>query len=158
MKTLFKISSVLVLLSMVVLPSLVFAVDQPANCCRAVKDIDLKGMGIYVGGASLDKLSSGETIGGESICILTNAAPTKQSDQWGVVCLMNTIYNVTNWIFVILMAIVVIMVIIGGFYFVTAAGDEGRIKTGRTMITYAVIGIIVALLARFIPALIRAIL
>ena len=73
-------------------------------------------------------------------------------------CLFNTIYTVTDWVFYILLIIVVFMMVLGGFYFVTAAGDPERATKGRQLIVYALIGLVIALLARLIPAAVRFIL
>ena len=70
-------------------------------------------------------------------------------------CLLNSIYNVTDWVFYVLIAIVAVMIVFGGFYFVTAAGDPERATKGRQFIVYALIGLVIALLARLIPALVR---
>jgi hypothetical protein len=39
------------------------------------------------------------------------------------------------------------MLVVGGLMYITAAGDEGRVETGKKIVTYAVIGIAVALSA-----------
>ncbi len=52
-------------------------------------------------------------------------------------------------------AIAVILVLIGAYYYVTAGGDAEKTKTARTYILYALVGVILALLARGIVALIR---
>lgn len=52
--------------------------------------------------------------------------------------------SLANWIFTILLVIAVIAILIGAFYFVTAGGDAERIGTARSLVLYAVIGIIVA--------------
>ena len=72
-------------------------------------------------------------------------------------CLLNTIYNITDWAFVILMAIAVIFVIIGGFMFMTAAGVPEKTTAARNYILYAVVGIIVGLLAKAIPPIVKMI-
>ena len=55
--------------------------------------------------------------------------------------------TVTNILLFLMGAVSVIMIIIGGFMYVTAAGDAGRIKTAKNTILYAVIGLIVAIFA-----------
>ena len=76
-------------------------------------------------------------------------------DVYPMCCLLNTIYTVIDWVFYVLLAVVVVMIVIGGFYFVTAAGDPEKASKGRQLIIYALIGLIIALLARLIPALVR---
>ena len=44
----------------------------------------------------------------------------------------------------------VIMIIIGGFMFVTAGGDTNRVSTAKKTLAYAVVGLIVIALARMI--------
>ena len=69
----------------------------------------------------------------------------------GMCCLLNTLYRITDWIFVILMGVVGIMVIIGALNLLTSAGSPEKVNTGRNYIMYAAIGMIVAFLAKAIP-------
>src|SRR5665648_19061 len=55
--------------------------------------------------------------------------------------------TVTNILLFLIGAISVIMLIIGGFRYVVSAGDSGATKGAKDTILYAVIGIIVAVLA-----------
>ena len=57
------------------------------------------------------------------------------------------IKTVVNLILFILGIIAVIMIIIGGLRYTTSNGDAGGIKTAKDTILYAVIGLIVAILA-----------
>ena len=74
-------------------------------------------------------------------------------DDWGIVCLINTVYFVTNWIFYFLMLAVIVMVLVGAFKFLTAAGDTAKIKSAGLLITSSIIALIVALLAKAIPVI-----
>ena len=76
----------------------------------------------------------------------------------GSCCLLNTIYTITDWIFILVTALVTIMVVIGGYHLITAAGDPGKIDTGKKYVLWASIGFIVALAAKAIPSIARAIL
>lgn len=54
-------------------------------------------------------------------------------------------------LFSLLVGIVsVIMIIIGGFQFITANGDSGKITSARTTIIYALVGLVVVLMSQFI--------
>ena len=77
--------------------------------------------------------------------------------DYGMCCLLNTIYNVTNWIFVILVGIVMIFVIMGAFILVTAAGSPEKVTSGRNYVLYAAIGLIVAFLAKAVPGIVKII-
>jgi len=86
----------------------------------------------------------------------TNGATVSITD-YGMCCLLNTIYSVTNWIFVILVGVVTIFVILGAFTIVTAAGSPEKLKSGKDYILYAAIGLLVAFLAKAIPGIVKII-
>lgn len=76
----------------------------------------------------------------------------------GVCCVMDTVYNVTDWIFVFVVTLVIIFILMGAFNLVTAAGTPEKVKTGRDLIIFAAIGMLVALLAKAIPYIVRSVL
>jgi len=92
------------------------------------------------------------TCPGVGVCSFTNLAM-----DCPACCLMDTVYSVTDWMFVGVLALVVIFVLIGAFNLLTAAGTPEKIKTGRDYIIFAAIGAIVAALAKAIPAIVKAI-
>ena len=47
-----------------------------------------------------------------------------------------------DWLLSIAAGLTILFLIIGGIYYVTAAGDDQQMTTAKTMITYAVIGLI----------------
>ena len=53
-----------------------------------------------------------------------------------------------NWLFAFIIIIAVIMLLYGAFKFFTAGGSEDQVATARKFITYALVGVAVALLAR----------
>ena len=68
---------------------------------------------------------------------------------------MVTISKVANWVFTILIIAAVFVVLISAFTFVTGGGDPAQVTKARTMLIWAAVGIIVALLAKGFPLLIR---
>ena len=54
---------------------------------------------------------------------------------------------ITNWILGIAAGIVILFLIIGGLYYITAAGDEKQMGEGKKIVNYAVIGLIVILIS-----------
>lgn len=86
-------------------------------------------------GTSTDPLAAG------AAC----AAPTGSSDnlfaQGGI------FQTISNTLIFLVGAIAVIMLIIGGLRYVTSNGEAASIKGAKDTITYAIIGIIVAMLA-----------
>ena len=61
--------------------------------------------------------------------------------------LWKTVQTIINWVLAVLGLVTVIMIIIGGFTYLTSQGDPGKTKKGRDTILYGVIGLIIALLA-----------
>ena len=57
------------------------------------------------------------------------------------------INSVTNILFWLVGVASVIALIVGGLQYITSAGDPGRTKTAKDTIMYAVIGLVVAILA-----------
>jgi hypothetical protein len=84
----------------------------------------------------------------------TDGAVVSISD-YGMCCMVNTIYSITDWIFYILMAFVGIMIIVGAFSIITAGGSPDKVTAGRNYILYAVIGMVVAFFARAIPSMVK---
>ena len=86
-----------------------------------------------------------------------NSGVDKQTDQWGMICLINTVNNVTNWIFYLLMVAVVVLVVIGGAMYMMSGGNPETAGKGKKIITYGIIGLVIALLARLIPSVVKLI-
>ena len=61
--------------------------------------------------------------------------------------LMETVTGILNVVVGIIAVMAVIVVIIGGVFFVTSQGDAGKVARARNTILYGVIGLVVALLA-----------
>jgi hypothetical protein len=59
----------------------------------------------------------------------------------------NVISTVVNLLLYILGAVAIIMIIVGGIMYVTSGGDAGGVKKAKDTITYAIIGLIVAIMA-----------
>ena len=61
--------------------------------------------------------------------------------------LMGTIGNITDVLLYLLGAIAVLMIIIGGVRYVTSGGDQNSVTGAKNTIMYAIIGLVVAVLA-----------
>jgi len=55
---------------------------------------------------------------------------------------------IVDFIFNIALVVAPLMIIIGGFYFVTATGDPGKVQTAKNIIWYTIIGFAIVLLAK----------
>jgi hypothetical protein len=89
-------------------------------------------------------------VGGTSYCLYSDG-------DCGMCCLLNGVYNATDWIFVILMAVASLMIIFGAVLFTTSQGDPEKTTKARSLILYAAVGIAVALFARAVPPVIKMI-
>jgi hypothetical protein len=65
-----------------------------------------------------------------------------------------TLCNVTNWLFYFLIILAVIFIIIAAFKYLTAGGNEDNVKAASHMLLYAVIAIIVGIVAKAVPGLV----
>ncbi len=70
---------------------------------------------------------------------------------------MVVLNNVINWIFIILLVIAVIFILMAAYYFVTASGNPEQVTRARNFVLYALVGVLVAFMARGLVALIKAI-
>lgn len=129
-----KIFSVLVLSAVILAPQMALA--QVASQCtlrHAVTDLDAA-------------CTQGRTV---------NESVTK---AWGMCCILDAVYTVTDWLFVALMVVVGLLIAWGGFTIATAGGAPDKVASGRSFILYALIGLAVALLARALPSVVKALL
>ena len=61
--------------------------------------------------------------------------------------LFTMLASIANYLFWILLAISIIVIVYAGILFVTAAGNAEQVERARGIILYAIVGIIVAMLA-----------
>lgn len=165
-----KIVSIFVVVSLlVVLFVPIIASAQPVvkECCKAGRDMKWKRgkiNGVLCTEAAPCNINKNDTVGPEDVkCPLPNQAgakdqdPDRETEHWGIICLLNTIYRITDWIFYILMAFVGVMIVIGAFTIITAGGAPDKVSSGRNYVLYAVIGMVVAFFARAIPTIVKTV-
>lgn len=63
----------------------------------------------------------------------------------GAVSIATILLNVLNFLLNILGILAIIMMVIGGFMYLTSAGDEDRIDRGKKILIWSIVGVIVAL-------------
>lgn len=128
------------------------AQDQKLNdCCKIGQSFTLEGV----------QYTKGDLVGSKSggtSCSLGTVPVANQIDNWGLVCMMGTVYTITNWIFFIMTILAVLMIVFGGLTYITAAGDPAKAGKGKVILTYAIIGLAIALIAKLVPSLVRFIL
>lgn len=65
----------------------------------------------------------------------------------GTADLQATVINIIQWILGLLGLIAVVMILIGGFKWMTAGGNEEKIESAKKLLTAAIIGLVIILLA-----------
>lgn len=85
---------------------------------------------------------------------IVSLADAASSDEVDVMAALN---RIVDWLFAILIAVAAIAIVIAGYYFVTAAGNPEQITKARNFILYALIGVMVGLLARGMVVLVQKI-
>ncbi len=65
----------------------------------------------------------------------------------GTADLESTVVNIIQWVLGFLGLVAVIMILIGGFQWLTSGGNEEKVAQAKKVISAAVIGLIVVLLA-----------
>lgn len=66
-----------------------------------------------------------------------------------------TAFTVINWVLIATGAAAVLMLIIGGFRYITSAGNETQADAAKSTMTYAIMGLVFVLLAFVIAATIN---
>lgn len=61
--------------------------------------------------------------------------------------LSSILKTITNVLLFVVGAVAVIMIIVGGLRYVTSQGDQGNLQSAKNTILYAVVGLIVAIMA-----------
>ncbi|MGI9027281.1 MAG: pilin [Candidatus Saccharimonadales bacterium] len=102
-----------------------------------------------VSAASNDTLRQNACSGGE--IDLSGKAGCKEADsERPTKSLNNLVAQIINVLSIIVGVVAVIMVIIGGFKFVTSGGDSGKVASARNNVLFAIIGLVIVALAQFL--------
>jgi hypothetical protein len=86
----------------------------------------------------------------QSACEAINGKIVGGKCETGGANLNDIIASAINLFSVVVGIVAVIMIIVGGFKYITSGGDSGNITSAKNTIVYAVIGIIIVVLAQVI--------
>ena len=90
-------------------------------------------------------------VGGDSSCGTTKTAAECKNNPNAAGCEVNSaVVNIINLISWAAGIVAVIMVMLGGFWYITSNGDAAKATRGRTTIMYALIGLVIVALAQVI--------
>jgi hypothetical protein len=92
-----------------------------------------------------------------SIALAQVTANTVNSPVQNATDIQNLMCSVVSWFIWIVILTSVIMVVYAAFTYATAGEDTEKVATGRKTLTYAAVGIIVALCAAGFPAIVQSV-
>lgn len=75
-------------------------------------------------------------------CAFTGNSPETKLNQ-----IVATIINLFS---VVVGVVAVLMIIVGGFRYITSGGDSGNVSTAKNTILYAIVGLVIVALSQFI--------
>lgn len=87
------------------------------------------------------------THGEETGTPILEKAPESLLSKGGIKGGYALITKAGGWLFNIIIALAVVFIIYGGFVFLTAGGEESKIKSGKDYVLWGVIGLVVATVA-----------
>jgi len=91
-------------------------------------------------------------VSAQGISITPEAPPAYGADD-----VLGILPRIINYAFGFLIAVVVLMIIIAAYMFITAGGSSDRITSARKFLMFALIGLAVGVLAQGLVALVRLI-
>jgi hypothetical protein len=98
------------------------------------------------GGAGNNCIQGGLCSGAQSLTVTPNAVGCQEQDAG----LQGTVKTVVNVLSVVVGIVAVIMIIIGGFRYITSGGKQESVTAAKNTILYAVIGLVIVALAQVI--------
>jgi len=108
-------------------------------------------------GAELPKESKKGIISEEGNVGETGDTKYKSKD-WAIICLIDTIATVTNWIFFLLITISGLFIVFAAFLWITSGSVPANQEKAGKMILAALVGIAIAILSRIIPGIVTGLL
>jgi len=151
MKKLLLIVVLLGSLTVFAFPLGIFGQQMQINDCCLLKYQKSNGKGGILGTGTI----VGSPNSSAATCSYGN--PGYKVPNWAMFCTLDTIENITNWAFTLLLLIATLFIIIAGFFFVTAQGEPDKITSARNFVFYALIGVLVATLSRGVVTFIQKI-
>lgn len=105
-------------------------------------------LSISVAGLAITHSSTVLADAKSDLCAGANAATggTGCGDTSGTI--NKTLKNIVNLFSSIIGVIAVIMIMVGGFRYITAGGESGKVSSAKTTITFAIVGLIIVALAQ----------
>ncbi|HVC36206.1 MAG TPA: pilin [Candidatus Dormibacteraeota bacterium] len=122
---------------------------------KKIKNFVLVGLAVLTLGAPalLPAMASANSIQ-QNLCqgtnIATGSTSTDCSANAGTSSLASLATKIVNLLSIVVGVVAVIMIIFGGFRYITSGGDSGHVTSAKSTLIYAIVGLIVVALAQFI--------
>ncbi len=121
---------------------------EPAMTCTLRSEVDAIELESLTSVTGLTKLDAGDELPDSALY------DSNINANFGIICAYSLIEWITNIAFLIIAALSVLMIIFAAFLYITAGANPEGTKKAKNFLLYAVIGIVVAILARLIPNII----
>lgn len=118
------------------------------SSCRVRADVTAEEVTALTGGAQTAAVTAGSSLD------LTGA----NSGDNALVCGFSLIKWITNILFVVIIAVAILLFAYAAFLFVTAGDNADKKARAKTFLIWAIVGLIVASLARLIPGIAQTLL
>lgn len=102
-------------------------------------------VGVFGGATLVGDSVSAEVCSGSAVSCAQSGA--NASGQSGGMSLQNLVKRIVNILLYVIGAVAVIMIIIGALRYVTSSGDSSQTTAAKNTILYAVVGLVIAVLA-----------
>lgn len=86
---------------------------------------------------------------------ITSPIPRVSSNVETVGGIVNILENILRWVYTIFFIVAALFIIIAAFHYLTAQGNPEKVGSAKDMMIYAVVAIVIALIAMSIPFLLR---
>jgi hypothetical protein len=107
-------------------------------------------LGVAVGIAILQPADAALAAAKDEICSGVNVVAGGSGCATGNTQIYGLAKTIVQVFSIVVGIVAVIMIIVGGFKYITSGGDSGNITSAKNTIVYAVIGLVIVALAQFI--------
>jgi len=137
---------------LVPLPAKAF-LPGPNECCKLERDLTAVdkncALGEIVGPShpkwcDVDGDGEGDTI-------------TATTTKWATCCFLDSVYTISDWLFLVFLAFTLIIFGIAGYLFLFSGGEPAKIDKSRNYLFWGSIALALVLLSKLIPSIIKAI-
>jgi len=81
----------------------------------------------------------------------------EETVKWGTCCFLDSLYTISDWVFVIFFPLAVVVFTIAGGTFMFSGGEPNKVEKAKGIVFWGIIGLIIVLFAKIIPAIVKAI-